>query len=283
MAKLYPVKLTDAERTKLREMTTKGRAGAQSQRRARTLLLADEGRSDQGIAEALQVARTTVERTRRRCFEEGVEAALSRRPQRRPSKRPKLDGEKEAHLVALACSPPPEGHSQWSLRLLADRLVVLQIVESCSHETGRRPLEKNVLKPWLKPVQWCIPPEQSAAFVACLEDTLEVYTRAFDPARPQVCLDEKGLQPVADTRAPLPATAQGQRARKDFEYKRAGAANVFMLSEPLAGVRHALVHERRTARDFARVIKTLCDELYPQAGKIVLVMDQLNTHSTASL
>ena len=139
-----------------------------------------------------------------------------------------------------------------------------------------------MLKPWLKPVQWCIPPEQSAAFVACMEDVLEVYTRPLDPARPQVCLDEKGLQLVADTRAPLPATAK-QRAREDFEYGRAGAANVFMLYEPLAGVRHALVRERRTACDFAAVVKHLCDELYPAADQIVLVMDQLNTHSTASL
>ena len=143
MAKLYPVKLTPSERETLRAMTTKGRHSALRQRRARTLLLADEGRSDQRIAEALQIARATVERTRRRCFEEGVEVALSRRAQRRPSKRPKLDGEKEAPLVALACSPPPQGHSQWSLRLLADRLVALQIVESCSDETVRRPLGKK--------------------------------------------------------------------------------------------------------------------------------------------
>ena len=116
-----------------------------------------------------------------------------------------------------------------------------------------------------------------------MEDTLEVYTRPFDPVRPQVCLDEKGLQLVSDTRAPLPTTVQGQRAREDFEYKREGAANVFMLYEPLAGARHALVRERRTARDFAAVVKTLCDELYPAAEKIVLVLDQLNTHSTSSL
>ena len=143
MAKLYPVKLTLSERGALRAMTTKGSHSALCQRRARTLLLADEGRSDQGIAQALQIARTTVERTRRRCFEEGVQAALSRRPQRRPSRRPKLDGEAEAHLVALACSAPPGGHSQWSLRLLADRLVELKIVESASHELVRRTLGKK--------------------------------------------------------------------------------------------------------------------------------------------
>lgn len=144
MAKLYHVKLTEPEREKLRAMTNKGnQASALNQQRARTLLLADAGRSDQAIAEALQVARTTVERTRRRCFEEGSEAALARRAQRVPSTRPKLDGEKEAHLVALTCRAPPPGHSPWSLRLLADRLVELRIVESVSYETVRVTLGKK--------------------------------------------------------------------------------------------------------------------------------------------
>ena len=116
-----------------------------------------------------------------------------------------------------------------------------------------------------------------------MEDVLEVYQRAHQPSRPLICLDEKGLQLVAQTRAPLPASPEEPRAREDFEYARAGAANVFMLYEPLAGVRHALVRERRTSADFAHVIKTLCEELYPQADKIVLVMDQLNTHAIASL
>lgn len=127
-----------------------------------------------------------------------------------------------------------------------------------------------------------IAPEANAAFVACMEDVLEVYTRAYEATRPLICLDEAGRELVADTRTPLPAKS-GQPARQDFEYGRAGACNVFMLYEPLAGVRHALVRERRTRLDFAEVIRILCDELYPHAEKIVLVMDQLNTHTAASL
>lgn len=115
-----------------------------------------------------------------------------------------------------------------------------------------------------------------------MEDVLEVYTRPYDALRPLICLDEAGRELVADTRVPLPGRP-GQVARQDFEYGRAGACNVFMLYEPLAGRRHALVRERRTRLDFAEVVKTLCDELYPQAEKIVLVMDQLNTHNAASL
>ena len=127
-----------------------------------------------------------------------------------------------------------------------------------------------------------IPPEANATFVACMEDVLEVYTRPHDARRPMICLDEAGRELVADTRTPL-AAKPGQPARQDFEYGRAGACNVFMLYEPLAGVRHALVRERRTRADFAEVIRRLCDELYPAAEKIVLVMDQLNTHHAASL
>ncbi len=153
MAKLYSVKLTESERERLRAKITKGRDGAMSQRRARTLLLADEGRSDPAIAESLQIGRATVERTRRRFVEEGLPAALERRVQRRPSQAPKFDGEAEAHLVALVCSSPPEGHGRWSLRLLADRVVELGIVETCSYESVRVALEKNKLKPWLKPQQ----------------------------------------------------------------------------------------------------------------------------------
>lgn len=115
-----------------------------------------------------------------------------------------------------------------------------------------------------------------------MEDVLEVYQRPFDPAHPQVCLAENGLQLLGERRAPLPASPK-RRAREDDEYERAGTANLFMLDKPLAGQRHALVRERRTALNFAAVIQTLCDELDPGAEKIVLVLDQLNAHGIASL
>jgi hypothetical protein len=115
-----------------------------------------------------------------------------------------------------------------------------------------------------------------------MEDVLEVYTRPYDPRRPQVCLDETSKQLVADTREPLPA-APGQPARVDYEYERKGTANLFMVFEPLTGYRQVKVTERRTAVDFAYVIQALVDVQYPQAEKIVLVLDNLNTHTPASL
>jgi transposase len=141
--------------------------------------------------------------------------------------------------------------------------------------------QKNDLKPWQKK-QWVIPPQANAAFVCAMEDVLEVYTRPYDPRRPQVCLDETSTQLVAETREPIPA-APGQSARVDYEYERQGTANLFMVFEPLAGQRQVKVTERRTAIDFAQVIQELVDVQYPQAEKIVLVMDNLNTHKPASL
>ena len=115
-----------------------------------------------------------------------------------------------------------------------------------------------------------------------MEDTLEVYHRPCDPARPQVCLDEASKQLLSDVRAPLPIQP-GQVERVDGEYTRHGTASLFMVCEPLAGRRHVFVRAQRKRADFAAVVKTLCDELYPQAKKIVLVLDQLNTHGAASL
>jgi len=127
-----------------------------------------------------------------------------------------------------------------------------------------------------------IPPKANADFVCALEDVLEVYTRPYDPQRPMVCLDESSKQLVKETRCPIPARP-GQPRRVDYEYERNGTANLFMVFEPLAGRRHVKVTDRRTTADFAEVVRQLVDKWYPKAEKIVLVMDNLNTHKAASL
>jgi hypothetical protein len=130
--------------------------------------------------------------------------------------------------------------------------------------------------------QWCIPPEADAAFVCAMEDVLDVYHRPHDPKRPLVCLDEASKQLVGEVVQPLPPEP-GQPERFDYEYVRNGTANLFMLSEPLAGWRHVAVTDRRTAKDFAEVVRWLAEDVHPTAEKIVLVMDNLNTHKLASL
>ena len=115
-----------------------------------------------------------------------------------------------------------------------------------------------------------------------MEDVLAVYTRPRDPGRPVVCLDETSKQLIAETRAPM-AMKPGRAARVDYEYARNGVANMFMMFAPLEGWRHVKVTDRRTAVDYAHVLKELADIHFPQAVTIVLVQDNLNTHAIASL
>jgi transposase len=144
MKKLYVVDLMKEEKAELLELVRKGEARVRKMNRAHILLLADEGRTDKDIAQALHTSPSTVERTRRRFVEGGLEHALNESP--RPGGRRKLDGhQQEAYLVALACSDPPEGKKRWSMQMLADRLVELKVVDEISDETVRRTLKKGTL------------------------------------------------------------------------------------------------------------------------------------------
>ena len=147
MHKRYRVKLAPEERAYLEHLLAGGKAAARRLTHARILLKVDEGVdgpgwTDEAIADALEVNRSTIERVRQRCVEAGVEAALRPRPSRQLHPR-KLDGAQEAHLVALACSPAPSGRDRWALRLLADKLVELEVVDASSYETVRQTLKNT--------------------------------------------------------------------------------------------------------------------------------------------
>jgi len=149
MKKKYIVTLTEVERQMLQATLSRGKAAARKLMHARILLKADTSAvgaawSDDAIAQGLEVGRATVERVRREFVEEGFDAALERRKPRRQYERA-LDGDGEAHLVALACQKAPEGRSRWTLRLLADRMVQLEYVEQVSYQTVRRTLKKTNL------------------------------------------------------------------------------------------------------------------------------------------
>jgi transposase len=146
--KKYRVTLTAEERQGLQEMIAAGKAAAQKLAHARILLKADAAPggpswTDERIAEAVEVSLATVERVRQRFVEQGFEAALVRKPQARPSRQRRLDGRAEARLVAVACSKPPEGRDEWTMQLLADKLVELEVVDAISDETVRRTLQKT--------------------------------------------------------------------------------------------------------------------------------------------
>lgn len=137
------------------------------------------------------------------------------------------------------------------------------------------------MKPHLRK-SWVIPPKQNAEFVARMEHILELYHLQYDSQIPLVCMDEQPVQLIKETRKPL-ATEPGKSARVDYEYERNGTANIFMFTEPLGGYRHVSIRKRKTGIDWAYEIKDLLEVHYPEAERIRLVCDNLNTHKTGSL
>src|SRR6266480_1100774 len=197
----YRVELSQAERCELTAMLSKGKRAARKLKRAQILLAADAGRSDEEIARTVAVGCSTVYRTKRRFVEGNLERALSEDP--RPGAERKLNCKEEALLVATACASPPEGRARWTLELLAGAMVKLTDHESLSHETVRRRLAENGLKPWRKDM-WCIP-KVDGEYVARMEDVLDLYAEAPDPDRPVVCFDESPVQLIGEVRQPIPA------------------------------------------------------------------------------
>lgn len=284
--KKYIISLTEEERTELETMLAKGKAAARKLTHARILLKADSSPggpnwTDVRISEALEVDVSTVTNVREHFVLESFDVALQGHSTRNHRQR-RIDGECEARLIAALCGPAPEGYARWSLRLLADKAVELKIIDSpISYETVRQTLQENELKPWLKQ-EWCIPPEQNGEFVCHMEDILEVYHRRLDPKRPLVCMDEMPYQLISEMRLPLPLRV-GQTQCCDYEYKREGVVNIFMVFAPLLGQRWTRITKRRTYKDWAYLVRDIVDRLFPDAERVVLVMDNLNTHVGGAL
>jgi transposase len=275
---IHRVKLTVEEREQLLSITSGGKHGGRTVKRAQILLAADKGVSDENIAVACSSSTSTVFRTKRRLVEQGLAAALSERP--RTGGERMLTRTDEAKLIALACADPPPGRSRWTLQLLANELIRLVDVETISRETVRRRLEESDLKPWREKM-WCIP-KVDAEFVARMEDVLDLYAEPPDAMRPVVCFDEKPVQLLDEVRAPMP-TQPGQLRLYDYEYRRAGTANLFMFLDAKRPWRHVKVTDQRTKHDFAECMKDLVDDHYPHATAIRVVMDNLSTHKPAAL
>jgi len=135
--------------------------------------------------------------------------------------------------------------------------------------------------PWQEK-SWCIPPEADAEFVARMEDLLELYQLPYDPRFPVVGMDEMPKQLIAETRIPLPAD-EGHPVLYDYEYERKGVCNLFLFVEPLRGWRKVFVRDRRTRVDWAECVREVLDQIYPEAIRVRLVQDNLNTHTIGSL
>lgn len=190
MNKIYVVDLTQEELAFLLKLIKTGKHSSRKLNRARILLLSDEGKTDQEIADALHTSTPTVQRTRQRFVEGNLEYALNERG--RCGRPGKLKDSGDAVLIALARGVPPAGRKCWTTQLLAGQLVERGVVDTISDETVRRELKKNDLKPWVKK-RWCIP-TAGAEFVWRMEDILDLYAEPYDPKRPTVCFDEQPVQ-----------------------------------------------------------------------------------------
>jgi len=276
------ITLSAKDKETLSSIISKGASTARTIRRAHILLNSNaEGENQHTIdelADLLSTSRQTVCRVLKEYEVNGIEC-INRKKRKTPPVEGKVTGDVEAHLIALACHNPPEGYCRWTLRLLSERMVEMNYIDSISHTTVGKVLKENDLKPHLVE-EWCIPREQSADFAACMEDVLEVYSRPYDERYPVVCMDEKPLQLLGHAR-------KGYRKKngtmiQDSEYVRNGTCSIFLFTEPLAGFRHAKAFEHRTKIDWAKQMKWLADEIYPNAEKIIMVCDNLNTHDKSS-
>jgi transposase len=274
----YRVELNEAERTELRELLSGARQSVRKVKRAQILLAADSGVIDKKIACTVGVGISTVYRTRQRFVEGNLPGALNEQPRAGAAR--KLSGKQEALLVATACSKAPAGCARWTLQLLAGQMVELTEHLSLSRETIRRRLQENALKPWQRKM-WCIA-KVDGEYVARMEDVLDLYAEAADATRPVVSFDESPTQLIGEVRAPIAARA-GQPQRYDCEYQRNGTANLFVMVDVHRPWRHVKVTDRRTGGDFAECMRDLVDCHYRGAEKIRVVLDNLSTHSAASL
>ena len=286
--KEFTVSLTAGDRAKLIKVVSSGWHPARMITRARVLLALDETQGPapdrRVVAERLGTSPSTVYLGGEGVHGEQagrVEDVIGRKKRATPPVEPKVTGEVEARVIALACTAAAARTGP------VDAATVGKTGGPDPGDTADGSLhdragpKKGALKPHLKAC-WTIPPHQNAAFVAAMEDVLGVYARPYDPTHPVVVMDEKPLQLLADARPGTPA-APGRVAREDSEYIRHGTCSIFVWAEPLRGWRRAYAEPTRTRGEWAHGVDHLLTVDYPDADKVVLVMDNLNTHTIASL
>lgn len=245
--------------------------------RANTLNLRHKGLSAAEIADFLEITSRTVFNIESNYEEGGLEKALYDDP--RPGAPVQFDDRIKSKIVALVCSNPPEGFDRWTLDLIQEHSVKNGIVDSIGRDTVRVILQEHDLKPWQQK-SWCVA-DLDDEFIERMEDVLKVYEKPYNESRPVICVDEKPIQLLDDVR-PSSGIVPGEVKKVDYEYKRNGTANVFCAVEPKAGVYINKVTDNRSAAEFAKFLGSI-ERRYDSAEKIVLVMDNLNTHKEKSL
>lgn len=290
----YEVNLTTEEIAQLHGIVHKG--NNQSEKtimHANVLLntndLNPEKKTDREIAEIFNISKTTVSQIRKTYATAGIESALYRKTRLTPPIISKITGDFEAHVIAKALSPAPSGRARWTLRLLAEHCIDNKYLIEVSHTGIAQMLNTNEVKPHLSKY-WCIPKANDASFVAHMEDVLSVYQIPYNPLIPVICMDEKPIQLLDEVRSRIAAKPlrtspdtdlpkPGSNEKIDSEYVRCGHGSIFIFTEPLVGWRYVEARETRTKKDFALLMYKIYRKRYSHAHKIILVADNLNTHS----
>ena len=294
---IHEVKLTEAEIERLKNITHKGSgASARTIMHAHILLLSNDGKegrkTNREISEMFDISPTTVNTVRGTYTKEGLETALNRKTRLTPPHISKITGEFEAQVIAMALSPAPKGTARWTLRLLAEYSEERKYIVSISHSAIGEMLNSNQVKPHLSKY-WCIPKENDAEYVLHMEDVLGIYKRAYNPNIPVICMDEKPVQLLGEIRERISAKPlridpdtgveiPGSCEKIDSQYERCGTASIFMFCEPLGGWRHTVALKTRKKGDFAVMMNEVSQIYYPNVDKIILVADNLNTHTPVS-
>ena len=296
--KNHRVNLTEEEIELLKSITHKGAGeSARTMMHANILLLSNDGlgekkRNNREIAEIFDISPNTVNAVRELYSSEGIENALKRKSRITPPHISKITGEFEAQVIAMALGPTPKGRAKWTLRLLAEYSEERKYIVSISHTAISDMLNTNQVKPHLSKY-WCIPKEHDAEFVLCMEDVLGIYKKEYNPKIPVICMDEKPVQLLDEIRERVTAKPlrtdpetlveiPGIPEKIDYQYERCGTASIFMFCEPLGGWRHTIALKTRKKGDFALLVREIYDHYYPDAEKIILIADNLNTHTPSS-
>lgn len=278
MNKTYRVSLTEAQKTFLQNSTKKGVLSTKKFTHMQTLLLSSQGMSDVEISVATRRSISTIERTRKAFAINGLDVVLKQKP--RKGRPPKLNDAAKEFILKLIQEKPPIGYARWAGRLVRQKIIELGIVKSISLSTIYRFLKAKKIKLHQRKT-WCLS-KIDEKFVEQGKIVLETYNKLYNSKFPVVCFDEKSYELKSHLRKPLP-TVPGKPMREDNEWKRYGTVNIFMFCEPKQGWRHVKITKRRTKKDFAKCMKQLTDVFYPDATKITVVLDNLNTHTKQAI
>lgn len=271
------INLTAHDLKTIKELTKKGMADVRVVKRALILKSRHLGMSTEDIVELLDVDPSLIPITLNNYIEFGLKITIEDAP--RTGRPINFDDRDKANIVAMVCSYPPEGYARWTLDLIAEESIKRGLVESISKSKIQVILEEHELKPWREKM-WCIP-NLDDEYIERMEDVLQVYEKPYNSQKPVVCLDEKPVPLFGNKFEKIPYSP-GEIGKKDYQYTRDGSVNVYCAVEPLKGSYINKVTDNRKKPEFAKFLNDLNNK-YKTAEKIVLVMDNLNTHNKTSL